>query len=116
MTAKRRTRRHVPLSRLRYEQENPTVSFRPPRSQKADLSDVLHVSEQSFADFVKEALGVKERSVGAAYDTGYRDAKEDYLVTYACTVCGQPWKLRATRRSLPLASSLESADGDTRTA
>ncbi len=87
MAAKRRPKRHVPPSRLRYEQENPTVSFRLPWSLRADLSDILNVSGQSFADFVKEALGAKERSVGAAYDTGRRVAKEDYLVTYPCTVC-----------------------------
>ena len=100
MTAKRRTRRHVPPSRRRYERENPTVSFRLPRSLHTDLSQILDVSEQSFADFVKEALGVKKRSVGAAYDTGYRAAKEDYLVTYPCTVCGKTMEVDSDKEKL----------------
>lgn len=99
MTAKR-TRRHVPPSRIRYEQKNPTVSFRLPRSLHTDLSQILAVSEQSFADFVKEALGVKERSVGAAYNTGHRAAKEEYLVTYPCTVCGKTIEVESAKEKL----------------
>ena len=89
MDKRRRTRRHAPPSRLRYEQEHPTVSFRIPRSLKEDLSQILAVSEQSFADFVKEALRVKERTVGAAYENGHSAAKSTYLLTYRCSVCGK---------------------------
>ena len=100
MTAKQGRRRHVPPSRLRYEQENPTVSFRLRRSLYTDLREILAVSGQSFADFVKEALGVKARTVEAAFDTGHRFAKEDYLVTYPCTVCGKTIEVESDNEKL----------------
>ena len=85
--ARRRTRRRAPPSRLRYEQEHPTVSFRVPRVLKDELKEILDISEQSFADFVKEALGAKTPNVEAAYINGHTSAKEAYLVTYRCAVC-----------------------------
>ena len=75
MTNRRRTRRRAPPSRLRYEQEHPTVSFRVPRVLKDDLKEILAINEQSFADFVKEALGAKKLSVEAAYVNGYSSAR-----------------------------------------
>lgn len=60
-----------------------------PRNLYEELSQLLAFSEQSFADFVKEALGAKEPSVGAAYTHGLTSAKEDYLVTYSCVGCGK---------------------------
>ncbi len=84
--AKRRTRR-APPSRLRYEHEHPTVSFRVPRVLYDNLKEILAINEQSFADFVKEALGAKTLNVEASYIKGYTSAKEAYLVTYRCRVC-----------------------------
>ncbi len=87
MPGQRRKRGHVPPSRLRYEESHPTVSFRLRRELHEQLKATLEQSEHSFADFVKEALGVKERTVGAAYSKGYVAAREKYLVTYHCRGC-----------------------------
>ncbi len=87
MPGQRRRRGHVPPSRLRYEEAHPTVSFRLRRDLYEQLRATLERSEHSFADFVKEALGVKERTVGAAYSNGYAVAREKYLVTYRCRGC-----------------------------
>ncbi len=88
MPGQRGKRAHVPPSRLRYEETHPTVSFRLRRELYEQLRATLERSEHSFADFVKEALGVKERTVGAAYNKGYEAAREKYLVTYHCRGCG----------------------------
>ena len=111
MASKRRTRRHVPPSRLRYEQNNPTISFRLPLNLKDELEQILAVSEQSFADFVKEALKVKERTVGAAYDHGHRAAKETYLVTYRCSVCGKTVEVQSSEAKAAAREFLEEIDG-----
>ena len=107
MANRRRTRRRAPPSRLRYEQEHPTVSFRVPRVLYDNLKEILAVSEQSFADFVKEALRVKERTVGAAYDHGHRAAKETYLVTYHCSVCGKIAEAKSSEAKIAARQLLE---------
>ncbi len=87
MPGQRGKRGHVPPSRLRYEESHPTISFRLRRELHEQLKATLEKSEHSFADFVKEALGVKERTVGVAYRNGYAAAREKYLVTYRCRGC-----------------------------
>ncbi len=78
--ARRRTRRRAPPSRLRYEHEHPTVSFRVPRVLYDNLKEILAINEQSFADFVKEALGAKTLNVEGAHTNGYRAAKKASLL------------------------------------
>jgi predicted RNA-binding Zn-ribbon protein involved in translation (DUF1610 family) len=46
-----------PPSRRRYEEQNPTVSFRLKRELKEDLKEHLKGTGCSYADFVKDALG-----------------------------------------------------------
>ncbi len=87
MSSQRGKRGHVPPSRLRYEESHPTISFRLRRNLREQLKATLEKSEHSFADFVKEALGVKERTVGAAYNNGYAAARVKYLVIFHCKWC-----------------------------
>ena len=86
---------HKPPARIRYEQSHPTVSCRLSKDEydllKQRLEDLGGVS---FADFVKDSLGllqlkipdteeIKER----ARDEGYAQALEDYQIWYYCAVC-----------------------------
>ena len=86
-----------PPARLRYEQSHPTVSCRLSR----DVYDLLKqrledLGGLSFADFVKESLGLQQFNVPdigeikeKAYDEGYNQAEKDYQIWYYCAVYGK---------------------------
>ncbi|MFQ5924758.1 MAG: hypothetical protein ACE5IE_02015 [Dehalococcoidia bacterium] len=84
-----------PPARIRYEQSHPTVSCRLSR----DIYDLLKQRLEdlggiSFADFVKDALGLLQLKMpdieeikDTAWDEGYNQAVEDYQIWYFCAVC-----------------------------
>lgn len=86
-----------PPARIRYEQSHPTVSCRLDGDTYALLKQRLEdLGGVSFADFVKDSLGllqlkmpdveeIKER----AWDEGYTQAMEEYQIWYFCAVCGK---------------------------
>ena len=89
--------RHKPPSRIRYEQNNPTISFRVSREVHDKLKDHLAKRHVSFADFVKESLGVQQIQIPdvgkikqAARTEGYNKAKKEYIICIRCSECQQP--------------------------
>lgn len=75
---------HKPPSRGRYEESHPAVSFRVQRSLYNDLKTFLSQRGMSFADFVKEAMGVQQAAIREAdsarleaYQRGYQMGKRD---------------------------------------
>jgi hypothetical protein len=89
---------HKPPARIKYEQSHPAMSCRLDRDTydllKQRLEDLGRVS---FADFVKDSLGllqlkmpetkeIKER----ARKEGYNHAKRDHQIWYYCSVCQEP--------------------------
>jgi len=60
-----------PPAKIRYDQSHPTVSFRVTRELKDRLESYTTAKGMSFADFIKEALGVRERE--KTYEDGFRD-------------------------------------------
>jgi hypothetical protein len=88
---------HKPPARVRYEQSHPTVSCRLDRDTYTLLKQRLQDLEGvSFADFVKDSLGLLqlkmpdiEQIEGKAWDEGYAQAMEDYQIWYYCAVCGE---------------------------
>jgi len=83
-------------SRIRYEEQHPTVSFRLPKGLYDKLKS--HISDRgiSFADFIKEALGEQEAKLPGidigkirreAYDEGYDKAFDDWAIDFPCAVC-----------------------------
>ena len=84
-----------PPARLKYEQSHPTVSCRLPKDTydllKQRLDDLEGVS---FADFVKDSLGLlrlkmpdTEEIRERAWDEGYDQAEKDCQIWYYCAVC-----------------------------
>ena len=88
---------HKPPARVRYEQCHPTVSCRLSKDEynllKQRLDDLGGVS---FADFVKDSLGllqlkmpdvqkIKEEARGE----GYEEGRKDHQAWYYCNVCGE---------------------------
>lgn len=88
---------HKPPARIRYEQSHPTVSCRLSRDEYALLKQRLEdLGGISFADFVKDSLGLLQLKMPAteeirerARDEGYNQAKEEYQIWYYCAVCGK---------------------------
>ena len=62
-----RKRRRVPPSRVRYEQENPTVSCRVPRLIYNQLKNLKLEGNKSLGDILREALGVQAPDTNAAF-------------------------------------------------
>ena len=86
---------HKPPARLRYEQSHPTVSCRLDKDTHDLLKQRLEdLGGVSFADFVKDSLGLLQLNVPdigeikeKAYDEGYNQAIEDWQIWYYCAVC-----------------------------
>ncbi len=84
-----------PPARIKYEQSHPTVSCRLDRDTydllKQRLEDLGGVS---FADFVKDSLGLLELKMpnieeikDKAWNEGYDQAEKDWQIWYFCAVC-----------------------------
>lgn len=105
--------RHKPPSRVTYERTHPVVSFRVSANLYQRLQELLKKTGKSIGDFFREALGVQQadtsRVYQAAYSEGHKEgyeeghedgyvegekagwnsAKEDFLVTFPCSICGE---------------------------
>ena len=80
-------------SREKYEAENPTVSARVPKGTRDKLRVNLAKSGMSLADglrFLAGELELKVKPVDEARQAGYEEARNRYMVTYLCNVCGKP--------------------------
>ena len=88
---------HKPPSRARYEQSHPVVSCRLSRAEyellKQRLDDLGGVS---FADFLKDALGIIKRDMGdvqrikeLAHKAGYEQGRRQHQIWYFCATCGK---------------------------
>ena len=84
-----------PPARLRYEQSHPTMSCRLDKDTHDLLKQRLEdLGGVSFANFVKDALGIQQAKMPnikeikeKAYDEGYAQAEKDYQIWYYCAVC-----------------------------
>lgn len=89
--------KHKPPSRLRYEESHPVVSCRLSRHVDALLKQRLKdLGEISFAQFIKESLGLQEAKMPdirerneIARKKGYNQALKEYRISYPCPVCGE---------------------------
>ena len=92
--------RHKAPSRVRYEENHPTVSGRVPKALYEELKEVKEVDGKSFADILKLGLGVDKPQVKKAeqireraWDEGYKEGlaagTTRSRVIYHCSICGQ---------------------------
>ncbi len=80
-------------SRERYEKENPTVSGRMPKEKRDKFYANLAKSGGSVSDALNSLAGdleLKVRPIDEARKAVYEEAKNLYMVTYLCNVCGEP--------------------------
>jgi hypothetical protein len=79
-------------SRERYEKENPTVSGRMPKEKRDKFYAKLAKSGRSVSDALNslaDDLELKVRPIDEARQAGYKEAKDRYMVTFPCSVCGE---------------------------
>ncbi len=79
-------------SRIKYEKENPTVSARLPKETRDMLRGVLAKLGMSLAHALRVLAGeleVKVRPSDEARQLGYKEAKNRYMVTFPCSICGE---------------------------
>ncbi len=78
---------YKPPSRIRYEQENPTVSVRVTRELYDQLLEFRQKTGESLGDILREALHIQQELYKQAYNKGYNDARKKYRVIYRCNKC-----------------------------
>ena len=79
-------------SREKYEKENPTVSGRMPKEKRDKFYANLAKSGRSVSDALNslaDDLELKVRPIDEARRQGYEEAKNRYMVTYPCSLCGK---------------------------
>ena len=86
--------KHKPPSRIRYEQTHPVISIRVNKELYQKLKEVKEMGNKSFADILKEALGIQKRSTRGAYKRGYKAGYADGLKNPKfslgnCSKCGK---------------------------
>ena len=80
-------------SRKKYEEENPTVSARVPKETRHNLLLNLKKMGMTLPDALKVLAGeleLKVKPIDEARKEGYEEAKNLYMVTFPCDVCGKP--------------------------
>ena len=89
--------KHKPPARIRYEESHPTVSFRLTKAEHKLLKQRLEDIGMSFAEFVKESLGILQPRLHdietireEAWNEGFKNAYEKYWVWYLCNCCRKP--------------------------
>jgi len=88
---------HKPPARVRYEESHPTVSCRLDKDTRALLQQRLEdLGGVSFAEFVKDSLGLLELKIAdteeikeRAWGEGYEQAEKDCQIWHYCAVCGK---------------------------
>ncbi len=90
--------RHVPPSRIKYEEENPKVSVRLTKSVREVLDELREASGISYAGLVKKAL-TAAADEQMAYRKGWNKAKEEDTPIGHCLGCGKPFYWNLARES-----------------
>ena len=75
----RKMRKHLPPSRIKYEERNPTVSCRVSQDVYDQLTAAKEAHGQSFADFLRSGMERQElydKSVGEARKRGWDEGRE----------------------------------------
>lgn len=95
--AKNKSKKKSP-SRIKYEQNHPTVSFRPSKDLYDRLQAVKEAEGLSNTDVLKVGVGLlevkvrsekeaREQGFEEGFEKGFEEAESIYKVTYPCKVC-----------------------------
>ena len=105
----RMSKRKVPPSRIKYENNHPTVTCRVSKEIYDRLTESKKVDGKSFADILKMGLGIVEKqdkklveTRDKAYNKGYAEAGNRYTVTYPCATCGKDMEVTSWKEKLAI--------------
>jgi hypothetical protein len=62
-----------PPSRQRYEETHPVIAIRVDKETGQKIRDIREKSGKSYAEIIKQSLGVQSRSTEESYRRGYRN-------------------------------------------
>jgi len=79
-----------PPSRMRYEANHPTVSFRVTKEEYAKLQAMRRKSGLSLGEMVRRVLEIRKKEVDEAYNRGFRAGYGRFDLP--CKICGKPMK------------------------
>jgi len=96
-----RNRKKKTPSRIKYEHNHPTVSFRVSKELKDRLEAVKKAEGKSNTDVLKVGVGLLEVKVSEekeakrqgykeGFEKGYEEPKNRYMVPYPCYICVKP--------------------------
>jgi len=80
-------KKHKPPSRIKYEDNNPTISIRVDREVKQQLDEIRERSGKSLGDILREALQVQAPSTKKAFTRGIEEGRSIYGVSFRCSGC-----------------------------
>ena len=79
---------HKPPSRIRYEKNHPTISFRVTLDERRRIDALIKKTGQSMRSIVLQNLGLVETNIKSAYQKGYKVGWGRF--TAPCSICGKP--------------------------
>ena len=95
-----KAKKQKPPSRVKYEKENPTMSFRMCRADYEEIEDIKEAEGLSNADLILIGAGkvraqqsresaIQKIGYDAGYRSGYEEAAKRFKVVFRCKICGQ---------------------------
>ncbi|MFC1749461.1 ribbon-helix-helix protein, CopG family [Pseudomonadota bacterium] len=80
-------------SQIRYNIENPTITFRMKREEKNQIESLARKTGKSISQLVRENLLEVKNEYDEGYhhghDNGYKKACEQWKIWFLCNVCGK---------------------------
>ena len=84
-------------SQIKYEKENPAITFRMKKEEKKKIIQFAEKSGKSVSELVREALLGLEKDFSEVYNEtriknynhGFQDAKRTYRIWNFCAICGE---------------------------
>ncbi len=80
-------------SQIKYEENNPTITFRMKKHEKDVIREMSKKCEKSISQLVRESLLETQKEYSDAYDKGHRDGFKEgsdaWAIWLYCSECGE---------------------------
>lgn len=102
-------KKHLPPSKIKYNQTHPTVSIRVSQDLYDQLKDLRGKSGKSLGDILRESLGKQAPSANKAFQQGFDEARRQFVVPYKCSICGGSLEVTTDEEKKQIAMHMRSA-------
>ena len=86
-------RRKYP-SQIRYEENNPTITFRMKKNEKERIKSMAERSGKSISELVRISLLGLEKDFSKAYNDSYTKGMNDWAIWVFCYKCRQGFYIK----------------------